>query len=140
MTQYTSRAQLKEKARDQMAGHYGNAILLSICRSQLSIICVVISTSFFEHQTCIFTSLFFALSEEFSVVPTCVLSCDLFDTPHPVSNETPMAATSVAAINLFIHIHPFSLISIYNLVQFYHTFTQKNRSNLIFLTNLDLFF
>ena len=33
MTQYTSRAQLKEKARDQMAGHYGNAILLSICRS-----------------------------------------------------------------------------------------------------------
>ena len=33
MTQYTSRAQLKEKARDQMAGHYGNAILLSISRS-----------------------------------------------------------------------------------------------------------
>ena len=33
MTQYTSRAQLKEKARDQMAGHYGNAILLSIGRS-----------------------------------------------------------------------------------------------------------
>ena len=106
---------------------------------KLSIICVVISTSSFEHQTCIFTSLFFALSEEFSVVPACVLSCDLFDTPHPVSNETPMAATSVVAINLFIHIHPFSLFSIYNLVQFYHTFTKKNRSNLIFLTNLDLF-
>ena len=33
MIQYASRAQLKEKARDQMAGHYGNAILLSICRS-----------------------------------------------------------------------------------------------------------
>ena len=33
MTQNTSRSQLKEKARDQMAGHYGNAILLSICRS-----------------------------------------------------------------------------------------------------------
>ena len=33
MIQYASRAQLKEKARDQMAGHYGNAILLSISRS-----------------------------------------------------------------------------------------------------------
>ena len=33
MIQYASRAQLKEKAREQMAGHYGNAILLSICRS-----------------------------------------------------------------------------------------------------------
>ena len=32
MIQYTSRAALKEKARDQMAGHYGNAILMSICR------------------------------------------------------------------------------------------------------------
>lgn len=32
MIQYTSRAELKDKARDQMAGHYGNAILLSICR------------------------------------------------------------------------------------------------------------
>lgn len=32
MIQYTSRAALKEKARDQMAGRYGNAILLSICR------------------------------------------------------------------------------------------------------------
>ena len=35
MIQYASRAQLKEKARDQMAGHYGNAILLSICRSMI---------------------------------------------------------------------------------------------------------
>ena len=32
MIHYASRAQLKEKARDQMAGRYGNAILLSICR------------------------------------------------------------------------------------------------------------
>ncbi len=32
MIQYASRAELKEKARDQMAGRYGNAILLSICR------------------------------------------------------------------------------------------------------------
>ena len=32
MIQYTSRAALKEKARDQMAGRYGNAILISICR------------------------------------------------------------------------------------------------------------
>ena len=32
MIQYTSRAALKEKARDQMAGRYGNAILMSICR------------------------------------------------------------------------------------------------------------
>lgn len=32
MIQYASRAQLKEKAREQMAGRYGNAILLSICR------------------------------------------------------------------------------------------------------------
>ena len=32
MIQYTSRAALKEKARDQMAGHYGNAILMTICR------------------------------------------------------------------------------------------------------------
>ena len=32
MIQYTSRAELKEKARDQMAGRYGNAILMSICR------------------------------------------------------------------------------------------------------------
>lgn len=33
MIQYASRAQVKEKAREQMAGHYGNVILLSICRS-----------------------------------------------------------------------------------------------------------
>ena len=32
MIQYASRAELKDKARDQMAGRYGNAILLSICR------------------------------------------------------------------------------------------------------------
>lgn len=32
MTQYTSRAALKEAARDRMMGRYGNAILLSICR------------------------------------------------------------------------------------------------------------
>ena len=38
MTQYTSRAQLKEKARDQMAGHYGNAILLSIPAGALGIL------------------------------------------------------------------------------------------------------
>lgn len=41
MIQYASRAELKEKARDQMAGRYGNAILLSICRGL-----IVISLSF----------------------------------------------------------------------------------------------
>lgn len=32
MIQYASRAELKENARDRMAGRYSNAILLSICR------------------------------------------------------------------------------------------------------------
>lgn len=36
MMQNISRAMLKEKARDRMAGNYGNAILLSICRSLIT--------------------------------------------------------------------------------------------------------
>ena len=52
MIQYASRAQLKEKARDQMAGRYGNAILLSICRGLIVF------------------SLSFAISMTFSMVVT----------------------------------------------------------------------
>lgn len=46
MIQYTSRAALKDKARDQMAGRYGNAILLSICRGL-----IVFSLSFAVSMT-----------------------------------------------------------------------------------------
>ena len=46
MIQYPSRAVLKEKARDQMAGHYGNAILLSVCRGL-----IVFSLSFAVSMT-----------------------------------------------------------------------------------------
>lgn len=46
MIQYASRAELKEKARDQMAGRYGNAILLSICRGL-----IVFSLSFAVSMT-----------------------------------------------------------------------------------------
>ncbi len=46
MLQYPSRAALKEKARDQMSGHYGNAILLSICRGL-----IVFSLSFAVSMT-----------------------------------------------------------------------------------------
>ena len=46
MIHYASRAELKEKARDQMAGRYGNAILLSICRGL-----IVFSLSFAVSMT-----------------------------------------------------------------------------------------
>ncbi len=46
MIQYASRAELKEKAREQMAGRYGNAILLSICRGL-----IVFSLSFAVSMT-----------------------------------------------------------------------------------------
>ena len=46
MIQYISRAALKDKARDQMAGRYGNAILLSICRGL-----IVFSLSFAVSMT-----------------------------------------------------------------------------------------
>lgn len=46
MIQYASRAELKENARDQMAGRYGNAILLSICRGL-----IVFSLSFAVSMT-----------------------------------------------------------------------------------------
>ena len=52
MIQYASRAELKEKARDQMAGRYGNAILLSICRGLIVF------------------SLSFALSSIFTIIAT----------------------------------------------------------------------
>lgn len=52
MIQYASRAELKEKARDQMAGRYGNAILLSICRGLIVF------------------SLSFALSSIFTIIVT----------------------------------------------------------------------
>lgn len=50
MIQYPSRAALKDKARDQMGGRYGNAILLSICRGL-----IVFSLSFTINM--IFTSI-----------------------------------------------------------------------------------
>ena len=36
MVQYTSRSQLKDHARDKMAGQYGNAILMSICEGLIT--------------------------------------------------------------------------------------------------------